>query len=101
MMLRILAAVLLALTLAACNPLESLSDGLRNSEAVATELEQSLGVKSFVVFNIHNGTLTSVTVTFESVPAHATLPEIAAKTRSAVLKAFKQTPGSVLISFKA
>ena len=56
------------------------------------ELEKSLGLKPLVGFNWNNGSLTSVNVTFEGIPANVTLAEISAKSKQVVIAQFKQTP---------
>jgi hypothetical protein len=52
-----------------------------------------------VGFNWQNGTLVSVNVTFRGLPANTSLPEIAAKSKEAVISEFKQTPKQVVIAF--
>ena len=85
--------------LAGCNPIESMKEGFAHSQAVSQNLEKSLGLKSAVGFNWQNGTLASVNVTFRGLPANASLAEIAAKSKEAVISEFKQTPKQVVIAF--
>ncbi len=86
-------------TLAGCSPIDAMKEGFAHSQAVSLKLEKSLGLKSVVGFNWHNGTLTSVNVTFQGIPSNNTLPEIAAKSKEAVISEFKQTPKQVVIAF--
>ena len=56
-------------------------------------------MKSFVGFNWHNGSLTSVNVTFQGIPPNVPLAEIAAKSKQAVVSQFKQKPKQVVLAF--
>lgn len=96
---RLPAAVAIALALTACGPVDSLKEGFAHSTAVAESLEKTLGVKSFVGFNWGNGSLESVTVTFDGIPANVPLADIAEKSKQAVATEFKQVPSQVVISF--
>ena len=96
---RILAAAILLLALAACGPVDTLKEGFAHSQAVSTDLEKSLGLKSFVGFNWSNGNLDAVNVQFEGLPANVTLADIAQRTREAIVAEFKQTPSRVVIAF--
>ncbi len=91
--------LVLALALAACGPVDALKQGFAHSQAVSASLEQSLGLKSQVGFNWMNGTLTSVSVTFQGLPANVPLADIAAKSRQAIVAEFKQEPSQVIIAF--
>lgn len=95
-------AVVLLVALAVlpgCGPIDSLKEGVAHSKAVSDSLEKALGVKSATGFNWHNGSLTSVTVTFMGIPPNVPLADIAAKSKAAVIAEFKQTPRQVVISF--
>lgn len=73
--------------------------GFEHSQAVSSDLEKSLGMKSFVGFNWHNGQLTSVTVNFEGLPKGRSLDEITEHARNAVRRHFKQEPQQLVIAF--
>lgn len=91
---------ILSLTLAsACNMVDSVKKGFEHSSAVSAQLEKAVGMKSFVGFNWHNGSLTSVTVQFDGLPTDHSLAEVAAASRSAVQKEFKQVPKRLIVSF--
>lgn len=90
---------LVAVAAAGCDAYDSVKEGFAHSQAISTELEKSLGTKTFVGFNWNNGTLNAVTVTFDGVPKGRTLQEIADVSRAAVLKEFKQTPEQIVIAF--
>jgi len=94
-----LALVFATLALVGCDAVDSMRNGFEHAQAVSAELEKSLGVKSFVGFNWNNGALTSVNVTFQGVPRDRPLPEIIELSRQAVLKAFKQQPKQIVVSF--
>lgn len=92
--------VILLAILAACGPIDTLTEGFAHSRAVSADLEKTLGLKSFVGFHWNNGLLTSVNVTFEGVPANLALPDIAEKSKQAVISEFKQTPKEIIIGFR-
>jgi hypothetical protein len=89
----------IALALTACGPVDTLKEGFAHSKAVSENLEKTLGVKSFVGFNWSNGSLDSVSVTFEGIPANVPLADIVEKSKRAVANEFKQLPSQVVISF--
>lgn len=95
----ILPAALLALALAACDAVDSVKEGWAHSQAVSASLEKSVGLKPGVGFNWSNGTLDSVTVTFEGIPPNVPLSDIADKARQAITAEFKQAPTQVVIAF--
>ncbi len=97
---KLIATLLLAATLLfACDAVDTVREGFAHSEAVSTELEKSLGVKSFIGFNWNNKVLNSVTVTFQGIPTDHPLPEIAEIARKAVINEFKQEPKQISIAF--
>ncbi len=97
--LRSLAMASIAVILAACGPYDTLKEGWAHSQAVSAKLEKTLGVKSFVGFNWSNGSLTSVNVTFEGMPANMPLADIVEKSRQAISAEFKQVPAQVVVGF--
>lgn len=99
MRIRLLFPILVAATLTACNAVDTMTEGFAHSKAVADKLEKAVGVKSFVGFNWNNGSLTSVSVTFEGIPKDVVLADIAAKSKQTIVEEFKQTPKQVVISF--
>lgn len=99
MPLRALSLVVLSATLTACGPIDTMKEGFTHSQAVSAQLEKSLGLKSFVGFNWNNGSLTSVSVTFQGLPPSAPLSEVAEQSKQAVLAEFKQTPKQIVIGF--
>ena len=96
---RVLSAMSIALVLPACGPVETLKQGLAHSQAVSESLAKTLGAKPFVGFNRSNGVLDSVRVTFQAIPADATLPDIVATSRQAIATECKQAPSQVVVSF--
>jgi hypothetical protein len=91
--------VALALFISGCNPIEMVQEQLAHSKAVSASLEKSTGLKSEVGFNWNNGKLTSVNVMFHGMPSNVALPELAEKSKAAVLAEFKENPQQLVISF--
>lgn len=60
MRLRFLTLLVLIVTVTACDGIDTMHEGLAHSQAVSGELEKTVGLKSFVGFNWHNSSLTSV-----------------------------------------
>ena len=99
MRLRLLALLMLIVSITACDAVDSMKGGFAHSQAVSDSLEKTTGLKSFVGFNWNNGSLTSVTVTFQGLPPNGTLSDISAKAKQAIAAEFKQTPKQIVISF--
>jgi len=93
------AILLLTVALAGCDAVNTLRDGLKHTKAIESDLAEKTGVKPNVGFSWNNGTLTSVTVSFPKLYEEKPLRELAALTRVAVTKEFKQTPKTILLSF--
>jgi major membrane immunogen (membrane-anchored lipoprotein) len=89
----------LAALLCACNMVDAMKDGMAQSNAVADDLDKSLGSKPHVGFNWMNGTLASVTVEFKGEPKGKTLDEISEAARVAVKKEFSQAPQRLVLAF--
>lgn len=98
-MRKVMAIFMLGAALAGCDAVNVLTDGLKHTRAVEADLAETTGVKPQVGFNWNNGRLTSVTVAFPKLYEEKPLRELAALTRTAVLKEFKQTPKTILLSF--
>lgn len=95
----LIALIAAAAFLAGCDAVSTLKDGLAQSDAVATQLEKSVGSKPYVGFNWNNGRLNSVTVTFQGLPADKTAGEVADLARAAIKQQFKQEPGQIVLAF--
>ena len=76
-----------------------MTQGWQQSQAVAADLEQSVGSKPFVGFNWRNGVLASITINFEGIPKQKTLAEIADLSRASVKSHFKQQPNQIVVGF--
>ena len=98
-MLRNLALVLLAISLASCDATSTLTDGLKQAHGVESDLATSIGVRPQVGFNWRNGQLVQVTVGFPKIPEAKPLQELAEAVRAAVAKEFKQAPQNVVLAF--
>jgi hypothetical protein len=90
---------LLVILLAGCDIASGMKDGLKYSELAAKDLEKNIGIKPFVGFNLNNGKLTTVSITFPSIPSPKQLEEISQLVEKAVKYNFKQEPEQIVISF--
>jgi hypothetical protein len=88
----------LGLSIGGCDVVNTVKEGLAQSEAVAVAIERQAGVKPEVGFNYHNGAFTAATIQFPSVPA-ASLPEVEQIARRAVVASFKREPENLVVSF--
>ena len=95
-----IAALILAATLAGCDAVAVLTDGIKHSNAVADDLEKTTGVKPEVGFSWKNSRLTSVTISFPKLYEDKPLRELAALSRAAVVKEFGQTPKTIQLAFE-
>ena len=96
---KLMALVLVAAGLSACGLVSAMVDGLKYAKAVEADLEETTGVRPAVGFNWANGRLTSVTVSFPKLYDDKPLRELAAATRAAVTKEFKQNPENIVLAF--
>jgi hypothetical protein len=72
---------------------------MQHSEAVATDLQQTVGTKPMVGFNWNNGSLTRVSVIFNDVPPGKSIDQISDSARAAIKAQFKQTPKEIVLGF--
>jgi hypothetical protein len=98
-MVRIAAASVLLLALAACDSVNTLTDGFQHAKAVENDLESSTGMKPNVGFNWYNGRLVQVTVTYPRLIESKPLHELAEAARASVDREFKQAPEHILLAF--
>jgi hypothetical protein len=98
-MLRIAGILVFAVGLAACDAVNTVTEGFSHAKAVESELEQSTGIRPQVGFNSNNGRLVSVTVFFPSLYEGKPLSELAAAVKSSVTTQFKQAPEHIVLSF--
>jgi hypothetical protein len=98
-MFRVVALLAFAASLAACDMISTLTNGLSYARAVESDLEAATGIKPQVGFNWSNGRLVQVTVAFPHLYDAKPLREVAETVRAAVGKEFKQTPGTIVLSF--
>src|SRR5215471_2489233 len=98
-MVRIAALLLVGFSLAACDAVNTVTEGFNHAKAVETDLEGSTGVKPNVGFNWNNGRLTSVTVTYPRLIESKPLHDLAAAARASVTREFKQTPDNIVLAF--
>lgn len=94
-----LAIVVLAAALAGCDAVNTVTEGFKHAKAVEADIAEATGVKPNVGFSWNNGKLTSVTVSFPKLYEDKPLRELAALSRGAVAKEFKQTPKTIVLSF--
>jgi hypothetical protein len=98
-MFRIFAILAFALSVTACDAVNTFSEGFKQAKSLESELEQSTGVKPQVGFNWHNGKLVSVSVIFPGLYETKPLRELAEIVRAAARKNFNQTPGAIVLGF--
>ena len=96
---KLIALIILAAGLSACGLVGAMVDGLKYAGAVEADLEETTGVRPAVGFNWANGRLRSVTVSFPKLYDDKPLRELAAATRAAVGKEFKQNPDNIVLAF--
>jgi len=97
---KIIVAFMLAATLAGCDVLTIVTDGIKHAGAVADELEKATGMKPDVGFSWKNGRLTSATISFPKLYEDKPLRELATLTRAMIVKEFGQMPKTVEFTFK-
>jgi hypothetical protein len=98
-MVRFAAILILALGLAACDAVNTATEGFSNANAVARDLEASTGMRPEVGFNWKNGRLAQVTVSYSRINETKPLHELAEAVRAAVAKEFKQKPDNIVLAF--
>jgi hypothetical protein len=98
-MRRITALLILALSLAGCDVIDTVIEGFKHVHEVETDLEASTGMKPEVGFDWSNGRLTRVTVIFPRIDDKQPIREFAETVRRAVGKRFRQTPRDIVLGF--
>jgi hypothetical protein len=96
---RVLAILMVALTLAGCDVVSKVTDIVKQAHAVEAELEKSTGLRPQVGINLTNGQLKLVTVEFPRIHDTKSLAEVADAVRSAIAREFKLTPENITLSF--
>jgi uncharacterized protein YceK len=91
--------LILLLLLAGCGAVDSMTEGFKHTQEVASDLEKSVGSRPFVGFNWNNGSLTNVNVTFSKVPKGKSIEELIEISRNSISKYFKQTPNQITVAF--
>jgi len=94
-----LALLLIALALAGCDAVNTVTEGAAHARAIESDLEKSTGMKPRVGFNWNNGRLTSVTVQYSSIVQSPPLNDLAKTVRASVESEFKQTPEAIVLAF--
>jgi hypothetical protein len=98
-MFKFAAVLLFALTLAACDAVNTVTEGASHARAVESDLERTTGVKPKVGFNWNNGRLVSVTVQYPRLIESERLGDLAKTVRASVSTQFKQTPENIVLAF--
>jgi hypothetical protein len=99
-MRKAIAIALLSIVLTQCGQVNTLVNGFKYANAVASALEQELGAKPQVGFNWHNGRLVSVTVQFPELYQRKPLADLADRVRAVVQKEFQQKPDNIILGFR-
>lgn len=92
-MFRIAALLAFTISLAACDAVNTVTEGFKYAKAVEADVEQATGVKPQVGFNWTNGRLVSVTVAFPGIYDAKPLGELADTIRTSVKTQFKTNAG--------
>jgi hypothetical protein len=95
-----IAIAALSLVLTQCGQVNTLVDGFKYANAVASAFEQEMGAKPQVGFNWHNGRLLSVTVQFPDLYRRKPLAELAGRVRAVLEKEFQQKPDNIIPGFR-
>ena len=98
-MFKIISILIVAISLAACDAVNTVTEGFKHASAVEKDIEEATGVKPTVGFNWKNGQLVSVTVAFPGIYDAKPLRELAGIIRASVSKEFQQTPESIVVAF--
>jgi hypothetical protein len=98
-MFKLAAALAFALALAACDAVNTVTEGFSQAKAVESDLETATGIRPKVGFNWNNGRLVTVTVQFPRIQGSKPLGELAQTVRSSVTTQFKQTPENIVLAF--
>jgi hypothetical protein len=98
-MFKVAVSLIFAISLAACDAVDTATEGFKHAKAGENDLQESTGVKSQVGFNWSNGRLVSVTVQFPRLYEAKPLRELAEMVRTSVSKQFKQTPDRIALTF--
>src|SRR5262249_43118668 len=91
--------LILTLSLAGCDAVNTMTEGFTHAKAVEKDLEGALGVKPNVGFNWRNGSLVQVTVEFPRIIETKPLHDLAEAARGSVNREFKQTPENIVLAF--
>jgi hypothetical protein len=97
---RLLLLTVLTLIAAGCGAMNTMTAGFKHSQEVADDLGGAVGSRPLVGFNWNNGSLTSVTITFDGIPAGKTVDELAALSSSSIRAKFKQELQDIVIGFR-
>lgn len=98
-MYRIIAIIVMAASLAACDMVSTLTNGMRHVNAVEAALQLQTGLKPDVGFNWRNGRLVLVTVTFPSLYERKSLRALSEDVKAVVRQEFEQTPDKIVLGF--
>jgi hypothetical protein len=98
-MYRIIAIIVMAAGLAACDMISTLTNGMKHVSAVEAALQLQTGLKPDVGFNWRNGRLALVTVTFPRLYERKPLRALAEDVRAVVRQEFEQTPEKIVLGF--
>jgi hypothetical protein len=90
---RVVVLVLMALALAACDPLSSFAEVQSQSARAGEALEREFGSKPQIAWKVHNGSLAYVAVTYElGAVKSVAAGELSERTRAIILKHFEDQP---------
>lgn len=97
--MRILLVASATLILAACGVFGSMAEIGAQSSATEDAIEKDLGVRPFIGWNVRNGALANVNVTFEQGKVEGmSIGELETHVRAAVSAHFKERPLQLVVS---
>ncbi len=91
--------LMFTMLLLGCNAADTITNGMKHTEAISKTLLEATGEKPFIGFNWSNGTLHNINIMFDKPPQKLTLAQIKQLAKTAVAAQFKQQPEQLIISF--
>ena len=98
-MRKLIAIIVLSLSLTGCGVVNTVVDTFKSLQAVRADLEKVTGMKPSVAVSWTNGRLVSVKVNFPQPYEAKPLDELTEQVRVVVTERFKQAPEQIMISF--
>ncbi len=98
--MRLLMYLTLSFVLTGCNLVDNIAETQKQADATALILEKQIGTKPKIGWDIDNGTLMRLNVSFETAKISAfSVADIESKVRQATLEGFTKKPKELVVSF--